>query len=47
MKSRWFVKIAAIVCAVCLAMGVMSQTVFTRADAMDGEAYAAEQPEVL
>ncbi len=45
MKSRWFVKIAAIVCAVCLALGVMSQTVFTRADAIDETAYVAEQPE--
>lgn len=32
MKSRWLAKIAAIVCALCLAMGVMSQTVFARDD---------------
>lgn len=45
MKSRWFVKIAAVVCALCLALGVMSQTVFARADASDLAAYTAEQPE--
>lgn len=48
MKSRWFVKIAAIVCAICLAFGVMSQTVFARADAVGVDmytAYTAEQPE--
>lgn len=45
MKSRWFVKLAAIVCALCLALGVMSQTVFARTDAGVPEAYTAEQPE--
>ena len=45
MKSRWFVKIAALVCAFCLAMGVMSQTVFARDDSDYQQAYTAEEPE--
>ncbi len=45
MDSRWFVKIAAIVCAACLAMGVMSQTVFARDDASAQPEYLAELPE--
>ncbi len=45
MDSRWFVKIAAIVCAVCLAMGVMSQTVFARGDTAAQSEYLAELPE--
>ena len=45
MKSRWFVKIAAIVCALCLAMGVMSQTVFARDDSQSQEEYLAELPQ--
>ena len=45
MKSRWFVKIAAIVCAVCLAVGVMSQTVFARDDSPYQPQYTAEEPE--
>lgn len=45
MKSRWLAKIAAIVCALCLAMGVMSQSVFARDDAQEKAAYVAEEPE--
>lgn len=45
MRSRWLVKIAAIVCALCLAMGVMSQTVFARDDAQVQQAYTPEEPE--
>ena len=45
MKSRWFAKIAAIVCAICLAMGVMSQTVFARDDSIETAGYEAEKPE--
>lgn len=45
MKSRCFAKIAAIVCAICLAMGVMSQTVFARDGASVQTVYAAEEPE--
>lgn len=45
MKSRWFAKIAAIVCAICLAMGVMCQTVFARDDASDEREHFAELPE--
>ena len=45
MKNRWFAKTAAIVCAVCLAMGVMSQTVFARDGASGTDGYAAEMPE--
>ena len=45
MKSRWLVKIAAIVCALCLAMGVMSQAVFARDDSQEQEIYVPETPE--
>ena len=45
MISRWFAKIAAIVCAICLALGVMSQTVFARDGVFSAGAYAAEEPE--
>ena len=44
MKSRWLAKIAAIVCAICLAMGVMSQTVFARDNASAAGKYAPEEP---
>ena len=40
MKNRWFAKIAAILCAICLAIGVMSQTMFARDSAT---ALAAEE----
>ena len=40
MKNRWFAKIAAILCAICLATGVMSQTMFARDSAT---ALAAEE----
>ena len=45
MKSRWLTKIAAVVCAGCLAAGVMCQSVFARDDSQYQEEYAAEQPE--
>lgn len=45
MNSQWFVKIAAIMCAICLAFGVMSQAVFARADSDGEDGYTAEQPE--
>ena len=40
MSCRFLAKIAAVVCAVCIAMAVMSQTVFARDDSLD----AAELP---
>ena len=43
MKNRWLAKIAAVICAICLAMGVMSQTVFAR----DGTAAQADDPAQL
>lgn len=45
MKSRWFAKAAAVVCAVCLAVGVMSQTVFARDGSVALDGYAAQAPE--
>ena len=45
MKSRWLAKIAAIVCALCLTTGVMSQTVFARDDSLSQDEYLAELPE--
>ena len=43
MKNRWFAKLAAIVCAICLAAGVMSQFLFARDGAT---ALAAEKDEL-
>lgn len=45
MKNRWLAKIAAIVCALCLTTGVMSQTVFARDDSLSQDEYLAELPE--
>ncbi len=45
MKSRWLMKIAAVLCALCLAMGVMSQTVFARDDEAERPVYVPEEPE--
>ena len=45
MRSRILAKLAAIICAICLAMGVMSQTVFAGDVAQESEQYRAEQPE--
>lgn len=45
MKNRWLAKIVAIVCALFLATGVMSQTVFARDDAPEQEVYVPEEPE--
>ncbi len=45
MKSRLLAKIAAVICAVCLAVGVMSQTVFAGDAERAGGAYHAELPQ--
>ena len=45
MKYRWLAKIAAIICAACLAVGVMSQTVFAGDDSQAGDVYTAELPQ--
>ena len=45
MKNRWLMKIAAVLCALCLAMGVMSQTVFARDDEGEQPVYVPEEPE--
>ncbi len=45
MRSCWLVRIAAIVCALCLAMGVMSQTVFAKDDGQVQQVYVPEEPE--
>ncbi len=45
MKNRWLMKIAAVLCALCLAMGVMSQAVFARDDEGEQPVYVPEEPE--
>ena len=45
MKHRWLARTAAIVCAICLAMGVMSQTVFARDNSLSQDDYLAEMPQ--
>ena len=45
MKSRLLAKIAAVICAVCLAMGVMSQTVFAGGAEQERNSYHAELPQ--
>ena len=45
MKYRWLPRIAAIVCAACLAVGVMSQTVFAGDDSQAADEYTAELPQ--
>ena len=45
MKHRWLAKIAAVVCALCLTVGVMSQTVFAGDDSSAEESYVAELPQ--
>ena len=43
--NRWLAKAAALVIAICLAMGVMSPAVFAEEDRLTPETHAAEQPE--
>ncbi len=43
MKNRWLAKVAAVLCAVCLAIGVMSQMIFARGGTT---ALAAERDEL-
>ncbi len=45
MKGRWLTKILAVVCASCLAVGVMCQSVFARDDSQYESEAAVEQPE--
>ena len=45
MKYRWLARIAAVVCAACLAVGVMSQTVFAGDDSQADAGYTAELPQ--
>ena len=45
MRSRLLAKIAAVICAVCLAMGVMSQTVLAGDVVQTSEVYRAELPQ--
>ena len=45
MKSRWLEKMAAVLCALCLAMGVMSGVVFARDEEPDGASGEIALPE--
>lgn len=47
MKSRWIEKLAAVACALCLAVGVMSSVVFARAEDVTDEPAAPEATFVI